>query len=428
MPAVTRSQDPSEIATPPQAKNQEAMAKPIEPSNADLLAEFKKGNAETLTKVTAIESSITSNQKVVEDYIKKNDEVVQALQGRVSTLEVTVTTLETTINSMSTEIETLKTQAKEQRSVNERMEKAEKQSDEDRRRPNLIIEGLTEDKNTHPRQQISALLADIGVTIPPESILTVSRLGPVTKLNSRRPRNILVKFNSLYWKQEIFKNIIKSKDSEKWKGVHIQDDLPQEVLEQRRDMRCLAALAREKGHRASLRGGALVVDEVRYSFNDIGDLPNGITLENAKLVKVEDGWAFQSHHAFPSSMFQCKIKHKGHDFHCVEQAYFFDMAEEAGDQRAAAKLRECKNGYQAKRIGEKIKKPEGWNDRKFDISAALHEKKFAQNETLKQRLIGLQGKLYEATRDEFFGAVSHSRRNTYWGKNNKKAKTDSARS
>ena len=79
------------------------------------------------------------------------------------------------------------------------------------------------------------------------------------------------------------------------------------------------------------------------------------------------------------------------------------MADEAGDQRSMEKLRNCKNGYEAKRIGERIKKPEGWNDRRFDISAALHEKKFQQNDDLKRRLLGIKGKLYEATRDDYFG-------------------------
>ena len=169
-------------------------------------------------------------------------------------------------------------------------------------------------------------------------------------------------------------------------------------------MRCLAALAREKGHRATVRGRALVVDDVRFTYNDIGNLPDGITMENTKLVRLEDGWAFQSHYAFPSSMYPCKIRHNDRDFQCVEQAYFHDMAEEAGYQRAAEKLRECKNGYTAKGIGERIKKPEGWNDRKYDVSAKLHEKKYVQNEGLQQRLLALKGKLYEATRDDFFGA------------------------
>ena len=218
------------------------------------------------------------------------------------------------------------------------------QVDEERRRPSKIIEGLIEDKDTHPKKQVTDLLAEIGVKVPADAMLTVSRLGPVSKTMSRRPRHMIVKFSTTHWKQEIFRNIHKAKESDMWGGIHIQDDLPHTVLEQRRDLICLAALAREKNHKVTLRGGTLVIDDVRYPFHDIENLPNGITMENVKLVKVEDGWAFQSHHAFPSSMYPCKITHNDIEFHCVEQAYFQDMAEEAGDQRAAAKLLACKNG------------------------------------------------------------------------------------
>ena len=94
--------------------------------------------------------------------------------------------------------------------------------------------------------------------------------------------------------------------------------------------------------------------------------------------------SIQGHHAFLSTMYRCKITYKGKDYHCAEQAYFHEMAEEAGDQRAAVKLRECETGYEAKRIGFRIKKPDGWDNRKNEISAKIQEKKFDQNDQLKQ--------------------------------------------
>ena len=43
----------------------------------------------------------------------------------------------------------------------------------------------------------------------------------------------------------------------------------------------------------SLRGGALVVDNERFSFHDIDNLPDDITMEYAKQVQIEEGWVFQ---------------------------------------------------------------------------------------------------------------------------------------
>ena len=320
MPVITRSQDPAENVTPETDRHEEAMSKQKEPTLAELLAEMREGNLETQAKLTSIETSIATNQKVVEDYIKQNDEIVQGLQGKVDRLKATVNTSEGTVYNLSDEIEKLKRNAHTQKKITEQLQRAGKQAEEERRRPNVILEGVPEDKNIHPRKQVSDLLSEIGVKPSPECIVTASRLGAVPKGKSRRPRYILVKFSTPFWKQEIFRNINKAKDNEKWCGVHVQDDLPPEILEHRRDLRCLAALAKEKGHRVTIRGGVIVVDDISYSYSDIDTLPNGINMENAKLVKIDEGWAFQSHHAFPSSMYPCNIRHKDQDFHCVEQA------------------------------------------------------------------------------------------------------------
>ena len=72
------------------------------------------------------------------------------------------------------------------------------------------------------------------------------------------------------------------------------------------------------------------MDNKRYSYSDIDNLPEGITMENAKIVAVDDGHAFQSHFAFPSSMYPCEIDHEGHKFHCAEQVFWYDIAEPRG--------------------------------------------------------------------------------------------------
>ena len=129
---------------------------------------------------------------------------------------------------------------------------------EDKRKANLIFEELKENK-----KQVTDLFVEIGVNVPTESIGTASRLGLV-KANSRHPRHILVCFVSPFWKQEVFQNMSKAKNSPKKVCVHSQDNLHQEVIDQPRDLRCLAALVEEKAHRVSLRGGLLVIDNQRH--------------------------------------------------------------------------------------------------------------------------------------------------------------------
>ena len=105
-----------------------------------------------------------------------------------------------------------------------------------------------------------------------------------------------------------------------------------------------SSIGKREGTHLLSWGGALIINEQRYSYRDIDKLPEGISMEAAKLVELEDGWAFQGHHAFLSTMYPRQIKHDGHDFHCSEQIYYYDMTVDAGDQRALEGVRDCKDG------------------------------------------------------------------------------------
>ena len=122
---------------------------------------------------------------------------------------------------------------------------------------------------------------------------------------------------------------------------------------------CLATLATEQGYNATVKGNALVVDDIRYLYKEIEDLPEGINITNAKLVKLEDGWAFQSHHAFCSNMARCNIRYKGHDFSYSEHVYWYKCTEEVDNQRVMERVRDSKNGYDAKRAGGRLKESQG---------------------------------------------------------------------
>ena len=132
-------------------------------------------------------------------------------------------------------------------------------------------------------------------------------------------------------KFKIYKFVKNLKASDQWKKVFISDDLPCESAEQQKIIRCLAATARDQGHRATVCASALVIDEMRYSFQDLDDLPEGISMANAKTVEVSDGIAFQSHYSFFSSMYPAPIKKCDTPTHCAEQAYWLEVTKKVED-------------------------------------------------------------------------------------------------
>ena len=362
--------------------------------------EITKGVKQDIKKLT---TTVKETNTTLENFMEKTEKEIDELKNKSDTVNKRVDDLEEAMTDISDRLTEAENKVKHQEKVIDVLAKKNRQMEEEKKRQNIIIDGIKEDPNKHPRQQVSELLADIDTNIKADDIMAVLRLGS-GKTKTTRPRPILVKFANVNVKHELYKNIQKLGDSDKWKHVYVQDDLTSEVQQERKEMRCLAALARERGHNATLKGNALIVDEVKYLYKECGNLPEGINMKNAKLVELEDGWAFQSHHAFCSNMAKCTIRDDGHDYHCSEQLLWYKCAEDAEDQRAMAEVRECESGYAAKRIGYRIKKSNRWNGLRKPTMEKILRKKFDQNEEMKDELINLKGNLYEATTDTFFGA------------------------
>ena len=135
MPVSTRSHSITEETPSKFEIVKDAMAeKKKELTLDDLLKVLNDGNAETKSNFKSVEDTIKANHKVVEDYMMKNDEAIQKLQGRVYTLENTVGTLETTVTTLSDEIESLRRDNTLHAQKLEDMGRSGKQMDEDRRK------------------------------------------------------------------------------------------------------------------------------------------------------------------------------------------------------------------------------------------------------------------------------------------------------
>ena len=67
------------------------------------------------------------------------------------------------------------------------------------------------------------------------------------------------------------------------------------------------------------------------------------------------------------------------------------------------KIIKAKDGYEAKRSAKKIKIVDEWEEEKPKVMAKGVASKFDQNPILKVKLCRLDGKVYEATNDSYFG-------------------------
>ena len=217
-------------------------------------------------------------------------------------------------------------------------------------------------------------------------------------------RNICVKFSDFSAKLKLFSNISKI-DRVVYPGVYVSDDLSADQQEQRKEMRCIAALARSKGNvSAKVKGAKLIIDEEEYAYSEMDDLPNGLSMEKAKTVEIQDGTAYQSHHSYLSNMYECPIKHESHIFNSSEQLYWYLAATANNDEAMAKRLKRCSNPYQAKRMAKKTRiiDPE-WETNKYEVMRRVIKMKFDQNTTIRLKLIDTKGTLFEATTEKGWG-------------------------
>ena len=413
MPATTRGSVNRELSpesTP--ATNPNNMAsKKKELTLDDIFLEIKRGNKKNDDRLDEMDKKMDINYKVLQDYITSNDHTIEKLKTDVNTYstkltqaEATVTDLEDRMTTMSDELDETIKQCKLQQIQIDELRMNERARTEEVKKANIIIDGISEETETSLLATVTQMLTDIGVNIQQGNILTAFRLGSVKKVNKPRPRPILVKLSTQSIKFDIYKHVKNLRDSDKWKRIFISDDLPREIADERKTLRCLAATARDRGHRATVKGGVLVIDDIRYTYKEQDDLPEGVNMEDAKTIQVADGIAFQSHHSYLSSMYPTPIKIGDTPTNCAEQAYWFTMARTAGDKKVMKEVPDSKNGYEAKRAGHKLKMTKELEERQEENMEYVQDQKFSQNPALKSKLMVTKGNLYEATLDLFFGS------------------------
>ena len=132
------------------------------------------------------------------------------------------------------------------------------------------------------------------------------------------------------------------------------------------------------------------------------NLPKNLCIDQVKIVATKDGIAFQSHHAFLSNMYPCKISYEGIDYKSSEHLYFSEMARHHSRLDLLKDIINAKDGYAAKRAAKKIEISDDWETVKVKIMKKITHLKYDQNDNLRDKLLATKGNLYEATKGDSF--------------------------
>ena len=292
---VTRSQSPAVTET----------TAAMEPDNdsptvADLYKLMKVTKSENSTNYNSLKTQLTGmDNKLlqIKSDISKNEKSIASLSvstnsntNQITTLDERVKTAEKFIDDQAALnrdlVNELRACKKEMNTIKEKQDKAEKE----RRKRNMIIHGVPENKDRHPRTIIQELLMDLKTSVNIEDCEAVFRMGPVPR-NPKSVRPIMVTLNKSSDKGKIYTKVINLKGLEKWRGTTIADDLSPDQLKDKRDLQAILVLAKFQNVEAKLSGLAIVIEGRRYTHRDLeqNQLPEGMSLREAKTLELDSG-------------------------------------------------------------------------------------------------------------------------------------------
>ena len=191
----------------------------------DVMLEIKtstdvsKGIKVDIKKLT---TTVKESNTTLKTYMEKTDKEIKELKDKNDAVTKRVDDLEEAMTDITDKLTEAENRVTEHEKVINLLAKKNKQMEEEKKRQNIIIDGVKEELNQNPRQQVIELIMDIDTNIKADDTLTALRLGS-GKMPTTKPRPILVKFTSSNVKHELYRNIRKLKDTEKWSHVHVQE-------------------------------------------------------------------------------------------------------------------------------------------------------------------------------------------------------------
>lgn len=113
---------------------------------------------------------------------------------------------------------------------------------------------------------------------------------------------------------------------------------------------------------------------------------------------------FRNEYWFLSNMYPCKIRVNGLEFKCAEACF---QSFKTTDTELRAKFQHL-NGFEAKKLGKKIKLRPDWNDIRLEVMYRVVFAKFRQHPELKTKLLNISEMIIE----------DNTWHDTFWGKCN----------
>ena len=355
-----------------------------------------------LDKLDDLEVRIDTSTKQLTDQIEANNKKTDALSKICNEVKDETTVTKTQLSVYGLRLSELETKIE--------------QLERERRRNNLVIDGLKEVEGEDIAELVKRVFREVGVVYDTSACTNLYRRGrkPVGERERRlsgqqqqqqapeRPRSIVVVFLKQFDKSEFFRNLKNLKGKDEWKHTYFNDDHTEIQATEQRDLRSLAAYARGQGKEATVKANALWYEGRKYRYEVLHRLPPNISLLKSKTLHILDDQAivFQSPHSPLSNLFPCNLVFRGGHFLSAEGAFHFHRALTSGYEQDAYLIKSTRNPFKVKKTANLLRATPEWERICEDVMKEILLAKFSQSEYCKKFLLDTgDRRLFEGTGD-----------------------------
>lgn len=273
----------------------------------------------------------------------------------------------------------------------------------------FTIENIPETKNEKPVDSvINRLKSDAEVTMTGDHFSSIYRVGKF-KPKSKHPRQLRLVVVNEQARELLISCRGKMKPNQDKSNIWINEIHPDTYRRRKSMLRDLVKYINGIGmYKASIEGGGLKLDGKIYTAEHFDKLPDNCHPEKVQTVYTEnEGLAFAGQWVYLSNMFNTPFMHEGVQFHSSEQCYQYCKAIAHNKALDAENILLTKDPFVCKSIGDSIDENKEWLEKREDTMYGICKCKFAQNETIHQKLVDTGNlKLYEATTSSVWGTAS----------------------
>jgi len=371
-------------------------------------------NVQFLYVVKLIKSVNDNIDKRFDNFKEEIDSIRATTESTKAIAEQNRIDIATIRSEVLSEVDFLKFTCEKLSSENQTLKQQTNKLENYSRRSNVIIRGIKEEENeslmsceNKARDFFKQQLQLDGNTVNDLKFVRCHRMGGTYRKQNQRTsqiRPIIVRFQNYSDKLLIWS--ARSKISAE--NMFLSENFSGDTEYNRRNLYPIFKKAKSMDKyrtQVSLNGDVLVVKSVPYTVQNLLDLPEDLQpiqfSERSNDRYLVFGGIHSVYHPL-SNWYPCDIRHQGHCFKSIEQAYQYSKAVYVKDTASARSLLYTSDPRAAKDLGSKVSGLRGstWDTKKYEIMTELVKKKFTDHPELKIALLKTENKtLVESGRD-----------------------------